>query len=75
MSKIREPVVAGMFYPGNKEKIETTIQAFLSQVKSDEPVPKAIIAPHAGYEYSGLIAASAYACLKHADRKIEGDVA
>jgi AmmeMemoRadiSam system protein B len=43
------------------------IQDFLAQVKVAGPTPKAIIAPHAGYRFSGPIAASAYAQLQSAN--------
>ena len=60
--KVRPPAVAGRFYPGHSTGLRRTIEGFLSRVKPDDAVaPKAIIAPHAGYIYSGPIAASAYA--------------
>jgi len=59
---IRQPAVAGMFYPNNQNDLSNTVKQFLQQVnKAAGPVPKAIIAPHAGYIYSGAIAASVYA--------------
>lgn len=72
MAIIRYSVVSGMFYPDNPQKLREMIKNFLEQSQSYEklPIPKAIIAPHAGYEYSGLIAANAYACLKNAKKKI-----
>jgi MEMO1 family protein len=67
MTQVRSPAVAGMFYPERAREL----QAILSDVLSDAasraergPVPKAIIAPHAGYVYSAPIAASAYARLQ-----------
>ena len=64
MSGICYPHVAGMFYPEDPEELTQTITRYLNQVKAHHPVPKAIISPHAGYSYSGPIAASALACLK-----------
>lgn len=67
MYKIRKPVVAGTFYPGNKEQLKDLINKFLSQVKFDKNeilYPRALIVPHAGYIYSGAIAASGFALLK-----------
>ena len=62
--KIRPPAVAGRFYPANPAELRRMVENFLSEVKApDGPSPKAIIAPHAGYIYSGPIAASAYAQL------------
>ncbi len=64
MPTIREPAVAGMFYPGNARELHALIQEMLQQVPPvEEPSPKALIVPHAGYIYSGPVAASAYARL------------
>mgnify|MGYP001828959033 FL=1 len=64
MTTIREPAVAGMFYPGDAGELRTTIQAFMDCTPAQPgPAPKALIAPHAGYVYSGPVAASAYASL------------
>ena len=71
MPIIREPVVAGMFYPADPNELAATIRNMLAEVKNDQPVPKAIIAPHAGYIYSGPVAASAYACLSKAANDIK----
>jgi len=67
MQTVRTPAVAGLFYPASAGELHAQIQQFLSQVEpSTEPPPKAIIVPHAGYIYSGPIAASAYARLRAA---------
>ncbi len=71
MTTIRNPAVAGMFYPADPEELQTTIHNMLAKAKADQPVPKAIIAPHAGYIYSGPVAASAYACLASATNTIK----
>jgi AmmeMemoRadiSam system protein B len=65
MKSIREPAVAGMFYPADPRQLQETVRGFLGAAKhgADE-VPKAIVAPHAGYIYSGPVAASAYARLQ-----------
>lgn len=58
---VRKPAVAGFFYPLEPAALKRQLQALLAQAPpAGEPVPKAIIAPHAGYIYSGPIAASAY---------------
>jgi len=67
MEKIRDPAVAGMFYPDNPRELQIQIRDFLAQANTQGPIPKAIIAPHAGYIYSGPVAASVYARL-HAIR-------
>jgi AmmeMemoRadiSam system protein B len=59
---IRPPAFAGSFYPTDPEELRSTIEGYLRNVKSVNTVsPKAVIAPHAGYIYSGPIAASAFA--------------
>lgn len=61
MDTVRTPAVAGMFYPNDVHQLGTMVRDFLNETKdSTEPVPKAIIVPHAGYIYSGVVAASAY---------------
>jgi hypothetical protein len=59
-ANVREPAVAGMFYPADSEELRRMIEGFLAAAKPGSH-PKAIIAPHAGYIYSGPIAASVYA--------------
>ncbi len=66
----REPAVAGTFYPADPTTLSRMLSDFLRDAKTDGRAPKAIIAPHAGYIYSGPIAASAYARLKPAKDKI-----
>ncbi len=61
----RKPAVAGSFYPANPVVLHDMIKHFLDDAEPvDQTAPKAIIAPHAGYIYSGPTAASAYARLK-----------
>lgn len=60
----REPAVAGSFYPADPTTLSRMMADFLLQAETANKAPKAIIAPHAGYIYSGPIAASAYARLK-----------
>lgn len=62
----RLPAVAGVFYPVNSLKLHQMLDAYLKDAKTDAKVPKAIIAPHAGYIYSGPVAATVYARLKQA---------
>lgn len=64
MSNIRHPAVAGSFYPADPRQLQAMLKGFLDAVPFiAEPAPKALIAPHAGYIYSGPIAASVYARL------------
>ena len=63
----RPPAVAGSFYPADARELKAKISASLLGVapeSSPGPAPKALIVPHAGYVYSGPIAASAYAQLE-----------
>ncbi len=59
MSAIRMPAVAGMFYPQHPAELHAMVAGLLRDAKTG-PAPKALIAPHAGYIYSGSIAATAY---------------
>ena len=66
----RQPAVAGSFYPANPIQLHQMLDNYLNDAEAGEKVPKAIIAPHAGYIYSGPIAATAYARLKKAHNLI-----
>lgn len=69
MSAVRAPAVAGMFYPDAPGVLGAEVRGYLGEVLpavKRAPQPKALIVPHAGYVYSGAIAAAAYARL--ADR-------
>lgn len=64
----RRPAVAGMFYPEDARTLAGEIAALLAQATAQKPQMlagslKALIVPHAGYVYSGAVAASAYAQL------------
>lgn len=64
MNSVRPPAVAGAFYPGACADLRSQLSTLLASARTaDERRPKALIAPHAGYIYSGPVAASAYACL------------
>lgn len=61
MNSVRQPAVAGTFYPDDKKELEKMISGFLEKAKGDIPgVLRGLIAPHAGYIYSGPVAASGY---------------
>ena len=66
MATIRPAAVSGMFYPDNPIELKRTVAELLAEAKGDESsaAPKALIVPHAGYIYSGAVAASAYARLE-----------
>ena len=66
MISVRPPAVAGLFYPAAAAELRRDVAALLAAAgpaARAKPVPKAIIAPHAGYLYSGPTAAAAYARL------------
>jgi len=60
---VRPPAVADLFYPGDTRILSHDVRTMLAGAQSQSLRPKAIIAPHAGYIYSGPIAAAAYALL------------
>lgn len=68
MQSVRAPAVAGIFYPSDKAVLRQSIDEYLDTAVSPQTlppqIPKAIIAPHAGYIYSGPIAGSAYKLLQ-----------
>jgi hypothetical protein len=63
MALVRRPAVAGMFYPEDPRELRETVESLLVDAPAGGPAPKALIAPHAGYVYSGPTAAIAYARL------------
>jgi AmmeMemoRadiSam system protein B len=75
MDWVRPPAVDGLFYPGEEGALRDTVLRLLAGVEAgtandvrasrdqDTPPPKAVVAPHAGYVYSGSVAASAYSRL------------
>ncbi len=68
---VRKPAVAGTFYPGDKAELETKVDDFLANAKKSDIKGRvlAIIAPHAGYEYSGQVAAHSFKQLEGTDFK------
>ena len=59
---IREPAASGTFYPANPKALARDIEQYLEQAAPDEIKGeiKGLIAPHAGYMYSGSVAAWGY---------------
>ena len=62
MKNVREPVVAGAFYPSDPDVLADDVRAYLSKAEREsvEGEILALISPHAGYPYSGQVAAYAY---------------
>ena len=69
----RKPNFAGSFYPSDKEELKSLIDKFLKNVNYKEKIEKekiiGVIAPHAGYIYSGSIAAYSFKLLEGMDIK------
>ncbi len=66
----RQPAVAGMFYPSDPVELRDLVKRMISEGQESASCvrsgrfPKAVIAPHAGYAYSGAVAGSAYAAIQ-----------
>lgn len=63
---IRQPAVAGQFYSSNQDKLRSDIQRFVHSATQREKAI-GIIAPHAGYVYSGAVAGSVYSLVEIPD--------
>ncbi len=63
---MREPIVSGKFYPNDKTQLEKKISENFTKVL-DKFDSKGIMVPHAGYIYSGNVAAAVFSCIKPAD--------
>ena len=72
MSEVRRAAVAGLFYPGSARHLRPTVERYLEAavIPQSGPTAKAVIAPHAGYVYSGPVAGSAFSCLAGDAEKI-----
>ncbi len=70
VTKVRQPAVAGLFYPSDPRELRETVRRALAAADASGLAPKALIAPHAGYVFSGEVAASAYARLAGARDQI-----
>ncbi len=59
---IRPPAVAGRFYPGEPEALRKTVRALLTDARRNDSPEKirALVSPHAGYVFSGIVAAAGY---------------
>jgi MEMO1 family protein len=67
----RPSAVAGLFYPGDPDRLRTHVLDLLADAAASTKVmPKALIAPHAGYAYSGRVAAAAFATLRDSAQTI-----
>ena len=73
MASVRPAAIAGTFYPGRADELARSVDAMLLAATpvTAAPVPKAIIVPHAGFIYSGPVAASIYALIAPARAHIK----
>lgn len=60
MQLVREPAVAGRFYPADPDRLQRQVEALLGTPNASEPA-LAVMAPHAGYVYSGRVAGRTFA--------------
>ena len=60
-STLRQPAVAGRFYPGNADDLRAAARSYLSTSNAEPIHAIACIAPHAGYMYSGHVAGAVFA--------------
>jgi AmmeMemoRadiSam system protein B len=67
MGAVRPPAVAGSFYPADAGRLRAAVEGYLAAADGARAAatPKAVIAPHAGYVYSGPVAGHAFAALGH----------
>lgn len=70
MTRIRQPAVASHFYPDDPRELARQVDDLLERAEARSDAPKALIVPHAGYIYSGPVAATAYAALKGSASRI-----
>lgn len=72
--RVRPPAVAGAFYPASADRVRRMIEGYLADAPElDLPPPRAVVAPHAGYVYSGPTAGYAFkavASLPHKKRTV-----
>ena len=63
IQRVRRAAVAGTFYPSSAKEVRSMLTDWLDPADSQAPAPQALIVPHAGYVFSGEVAASAYNCI------------
>ena len=70
--RVREPIVEGIFYPSDRQELESDVRRLLSEADTQFRIRRgamAVISPHAGYTYCGLYAGSAFAAADGRDIK------
>ena len=75
MATVRPPAVAGSFYPADPDALRGVVREYLDEARRSNPLsdswPKALIVPHAGYMYSGPVAANAFVLLEPSNEVVE----
>ena len=70
----RKPIVAGQFYPGQRSACTDEINEYLEQKPPAESMPETIVAgivPHAGWTFSGAVAATVFSAIKHRHENVD----
>jgi len=68
--QVRRPAVAGSFYPGNAEALRRQVTEFLDNPVEPVKGAKGLVAPHAGYVFSGHVAGHSYAAVREAHPEV-----
>ena len=68
--KLRQPAVAGQFYPDDANEIRSLFYGWFTAMDGAESPPDALIVPHAGFVYSGKVAAFGYAKIREHHSRI-----
>ena len=71
MASVRQPAVAGTFYSADASELDSSVAAHLESPLAWDIAAKALVVPHAGHVYSGAIAGTAYASVRHLAPEIE----
>ncbi|APV44594.1 hypothetical protein Dform_01266 [Dehalogenimonas formicexedens] len=69
MASVRPPIASGRFYPGTSEQIRALIDSFAEDIEGKTDAV-GVVAPHAGYIYSGSVAAAVFSRIETADTYI-----
>ncbi len=65
-AEVRRPAVAGSFYTADASRLTEEVRRYLGHAREGVPAPRAVIAPHAGYVFSGATAGQAFGALRGA---------
>jgi MEMO1 family protein len=66
---VRRPVAAGRFYPEGRDALSATVDALLGETQPDSSL-HGVVVPHAGYAYSGTVAAASFRLLPRPERVV-----